>query len=128
MLEKLVYRSKSAGSFGSVGLFNLLSQARVRNAYLDITGHLIFDGEYFTQWIEGPTHSLNTLWDSLTKDARHSDIQLISRAPAKERRFASWTMAFSSYASLNTCNIPGFTPIDRETMQQAVQALTNAVD
>lgn len=53
MLERLVYRSRAAGEIGSLSLFNLLTQARKRNAQLDITGHLIFDGEYFTQWIEG---------------------------------------------------------------------------
>ena len=44
MLERLVYRSRAAGEIGSLSLFNLLTQARKRNAQLDITGHLIFDG------------------------------------------------------------------------------------
>ena len=65
MLERLVYRSKATGEVGSLALFNLLTQARQKNAELNITGHLIFDGEFFTQWIEGPSSSLDQLWASL---------------------------------------------------------------
>jgi blue light- and temperature-responsive anti-repressor len=71
MLERLVYRSKATGELGSLGLFNLLAQARVRNATLGITGHLIYDGEFFTQWIEGLPASLDALWESLLRDPRH---------------------------------------------------------
>lgn len=128
MLERLVYRSKGAGSIGSLSLFNLLSQARVKNAQLDITGHLIFDGEYFTQWIEGPSASLDALWQSLLKDERHTEIMLISRTPTDERRFGSWTMAFSSYSSLNNFKISGFFPVDQASIQQAIEGLTSPID
>lgn len=53
MLERLVYRSRAAGEIGSLSLFNLLTQARKRNAQLDITGHLIFDGEYLLSGSRG---------------------------------------------------------------------------
>lgn len=88
MLERLVYRSRAAGEIGSLSLFNLLTQARKRNAQLDITGHLIFDGEYFTQWIEGPSAGVDALWQSLLKDDRHCEIMLITRTPIEERRFS----------------------------------------
>lgn len=128
MLERLVYRSKGAGSIGNLSLFNLLSQTRVRNAQLNITGHLIFDGEFFTQWIEGPSESLDALWSSLLKDQRHTEVMLISRVPAKERRFPLWTMAFSSYSSLNSYNIPGFFPVDKQSVTEEVKRLTDATD
>ncbi len=124
MLERLVYRSKGTGSIGNLSLFNLLSQARARNAQLNLTGHLIFDGEFFTQWVEGPRASLDLLWESLLKDQRHTEIILISRVPATERRFGAWTMAFSSYSSLNSYNIPGFFPVDRQSVQDAIKGLT----
>ena len=125
MLERLVYRSKATGEVGSLALFNLLTQARQKNAELSITGHLIFDGEFFTQWIEGPSSSLDQLWASLQKDDRHQQIMLISRTPTDARRFAEWTMAFSSYPSLNSHNMPGFFPVDERSVAARIQDLTH---
>ena len=125
MLERLVYRSKATGEVGSLALFNLLTQARQKNAELDITGHLIFDGEFFTQWVEGPSSSLDKLWAALQKDDRHHQIILISRTPAEVRRFAEWTMAFSSYPSLNSHNMPGFFPVDEKNVAERIQELTH---
>jgi Sensors of blue-light using FAD len=125
MLERLVYRSKATGEVGSLALFNLLTQARQKNAELNITGHLIFDGEFFTQWIEGPSSSLDQLWTSLQKDDRHQQIMLISRTPTEARRFAAWTMAFSSYPSLNSHNMPGFFPVDENSVAARIQDLTH---
>lgn len=125
MLERLVYRSKATGEVGSLALFNLLTQARQKNAELNITGHLIFDGEFFTQWIEGPSSSLDQLWASLQKDDRHQQIILISRTPAETRRFSEWTMAFSSYPSLNSHNMPGFFPVDENSVAERIQDLTH---
>jgi hypothetical protein len=125
MLERLVYRSKATGEVGSLALFNLLTQARQKNAELNITGHLIFDGEFFTQWIEGPSISIDHLWASLQKDDRHHQIMLISRTPAETRRFEEWTMAFSSYPSLNSHNMPGFFPADEKSVAERIQELTH---
>lgn len=124
MLERLVYRSRAAGEIGSLSLFNLLTQARKRNAQLDITGHLIFDGEDFTQWSEGPSAGVDALWQSLPKDDRHCEIMLITRTPIEERRFSEWHMAFSSYASLNSENMPGFFPVDEKTVSEKIKQLT----
>ena len=124
MLERIVYRSKSTSDIGSLSLFNLLTEARKKNARLDITGHLIFDGEFFTQWIEGPGKSINSLWESLLKDDRHNQVILISRTPIEHRRFAEWSMAFSSYPSLNSHNMPGFFPVDENSISQKISALT----
>lgn len=125
MLERLVYRSRSTSDIGSLALFNLLTEARKKNELLDITGHLIFDGEFFTQWIEGPSSSLESLWNSLLKDDRHDQIMLISRTPIEQRRFSEWSMAFSSYPSLNSHNMPGFFPVDENNISERVSALTN---
>ena len=124
MLERLVYRSKSTSDIGSLALFNLLTEARKKNERLDITGHLIFDGEFFTQWIEGPAKSIGSLWESLLKDDRHNQIILISRTPIENRRFSEWSMAFTSYPSLNSHNMPGFFPADENNISDRITALT----
>ena len=124
MLERLVYRSKSTSDIGSLALFNLLTDARKKNERLDITGHLIFDGEFFTQWIEGPPESIESLWQSLLKDDRHYQIMTISRKPIQDRRFKEWSMAFSSYPSFNSHNMPGFFPVDQNSISETINKLT----
>lgn len=112
VLERLVYTSIACESMGTLMLFNLLNQARSKNARLQITGHLLYADGLFTQCLEGPTQSIDSLWQSIQTDPRHSTISLLMRVPIETRRFKEWTMAFSSYRYLNEFNMPGFFPIN----------------
>jgi hypothetical protein len=115
-LERLVYTSRATDVMGTLGLFELLNQARHKNASLGVTGHLLYMDSTFTQCIEGPASSIENLWQSLQRDPRHEQISLIERGPVKERRFDEWAMAFSSYRYLNSFNMPGFFPLDETGM------------
>jgi Sensors of blue-light using FAD len=97
---------------GTLALFNLLNQARVKNASLGVTGHLLYADGMFTQCIEGPASSIEIVWLSIQRDARHDQISVIERGPVKARRFNEWAMAFSSYRYLNSFNMPGFFPLN----------------
>lgn len=121
VLERLVYRSQATHKLGSLHLFNLLTLCREKNKRLGITGHLLYTEEVFVQCIEGPPESIESLWQSLLRDDRHYDIELLSRGPVTERRFADWSMAFSSYAHFNKYNIAGFFPVDQDGMNAAAQ-------
>ena len=112
MLERLIYQSQASHEFGSLHLFNLLTEARLRNQRLGITGHLLYFEGRFTQCIEGPMTSIEQLWQSLQRDERHHDIELLGRYAIEERRFPEWTMAFSSYQSLYVHGMTGFFPVD----------------
>jgi hypothetical protein len=111
MLERLIYRSVAAQQLGSLALFNLLTQAQLRNAQLQITGHLLYLDGAFTQCIEGPAASIDLLWESLQRDQRHHQIELLLRRPITERRFVEWSMAFSTYRSLYVHGLKGFFPV-----------------
>ena len=121
VLERLVYRSRATHKLGSLHLFNLLSECRIKNQRLQITGHLLYTEEIFVQCIEGPSASITALWESLQRDERHHQIELLSRSAITERRFAEWSMAFSSYRHFNRYNMPGFFPVDHEGMNAAAQ-------
>lgn len=112
MLERLVYQSTASRDMGSLQLFNLLTQARVRNQRLGITGHLLYFQGRFTQCIEGSSESIDALWHSLQRDDRHRDLALVSRHGVTHRRFDQWSMAFSSYAALYVHGLSGFFTVD----------------
>ena len=115
-LERLVYTSRATEVMGTLALFELLNQARHKNASLGVTGHLLYVDGTFTQCIEGPPSSIENLWQSLQSDPRHEQISVIARGPVQARRFDEWAMAFSSYRYLNSFNMPGFFPLDETGM------------
>ena len=116
VLERLLYRSKATNTLGSLHLFNMLSEARAKNARLGITGHLLYTEEVFVQCIEGTPEAVESLWKSLQRDHRHFDLELLARDRIESRRFADWSMAFSSYPSLNRFNMPGFFAVEKDGM------------
>ena len=126
MLERLLYRSKATNTLGSLHLFNMLSEARAKNALVGITGHLLYTEEVFVQCIEGTPAAIACLWESLQRDPRHHDIELLARGPLAQRRFSDWSMAFSSYPSLNRFNMPGFFAVDKEGMNAEVERCAQA--
>lgn len=122
MLERIVYQSTASQEFGSLALFRLLTEAQLRNARLHITGHLLFLNGQFTQCLEGPPDNLELIWQSLLRDTRHHNIELLMRYPAQERRFPQWSMAFSAYNAHYVQGIQGFFPLDGD-QQSPLQPL-----
>jgi len=126
VLERLLYRSKATNTLGSLHLFNMLSEARAKNASMGITGHLLYTEEVFVQCIEGPAASVAALWEKLQRDDRHYDLELLARGPVQERRYSEWSMAFSSYPSLNRFNMPGFFAVDKDGMNAEAERCAQA--
>lgn len=112
MLERIVYQSMATEDFGSLALFQLLTEAQSRNAPLQITGHLLFLNGQFTQCFEGPAESVEQLWQSIQRDKRHKDIELLVRHPTQKRRFPEWSMAFSTQSTFYVHGMKGFFPVD----------------
>lgn len=116
MLERLIYQSKATQDFGTLHLFNLLTEARIRNKRLGITGHLLFVDGVFTQCVEGKSASIDALWESLLRDVRHDGLEILARFAITERRFSEWRMAFSSYKSFYVHGMTGFFPADAQAV------------
>lgn len=114
MLERLSFHSVGSHDFGSLHLFNLLTEAQIRNQSLDITGHLLYLNGRFTQCIEGPARNIELLWQSILRDSRHHAIELLNRQTTEKRRFTHWSMAFSTYATLYVHGMKGFFPVDAQ--------------
>jgi hypothetical protein len=112
MFERIVYQSTAAQDFGSLALFQLLTQAQLRNTQLQITGHLLFLDGQFTQCFEGPPDSVEMLWQSIQRDKRHENIELLVRHTSEARRFPEWSMAFSTSSAFYVHGMKGFFPLD----------------
>ena len=116
-----MYCSRASTGVDGEELSLLLRQCRSHNGDAGITGMLCFSEGLFIQVLEGGRSAVNQLYQRILRDPRHHDVQLISRQPVAERRFPQWSMAFSSYASLNNDNLPGYFPVDADGMTEPAQ-------
>lgn len=124
MFERIVYQSTASQDFGSLALFRLLTEAQIRNAQLQITGHLLYLKGQFTQCIEGPPDNIELLWQSLNRDTRHHSVELLVRHTTEERRFPEWSMAFTTYSTHYVHGMKGFFPIDASQQSPLVPLCT----
>jgi methanogenic corrinoid protein MtbC1 len=53
---------------------------------------LLFDKGRFFQTLEGPPESLNILWSSISRDPRHTDIEVLSEHIIPARLFGAWDL------------------------------------
>lgn len=71
---------------------SILQESRARNAYLDVTGILLADGQRFLQTLEGPPEAVGTLMLSIILDRRHYDVVPFGIRPLAARKFPTWSM------------------------------------
>jgi hypothetical protein len=68
-------------------------QSTRNNMASGITGVLMTSGGLFFQVIEGPVKAVDALWKTISDDARHRDVLLISSDEnVRDRLFPDWAM------------------------------------
>ncbi|KKI11679.1 MULTISPECIES: BLUF domain-containing protein [Comamonas] len=69
--------------------------SRVFNQAHEITGVLIFDGQRFVQYIEGPQEHVIAVANKIALDTRHINFTPLYQAQGiTQRLFPKWTMAY----------------------------------
>lgn len=66
LLECFLYQSKLAPGVDATCVAQIVKKARAFNESAQITGILVFDGEFFCQYIEGPSNQVQDLISLLT--------------------------------------------------------------
>ncbi|HEX3863720.1 MAG TPA: BLUF domain-containing protein [Stellaceae bacterium] len=100
MLLSLVYVSSAREVFRPEDLAELLQHSRRNNARAGITGLLLYVGGNFMQALEGADDAVDELYDRISRDQRHTGVQLIVRLPIERRLYPDWAMAFHSAEDL----------------------------
>jgi hypothetical protein len=95
-LIHVIYASSARPEFREHEIPELLKQARSANEKRDITGMLLYIGGSFFQLLEGEATRVDSLYTTISRDARHTKVTEIIREPILERDFAGWTMGFST--------------------------------
>lgn len=101
MLCRIIYTSQSRCDDRQTAA--LVRAARIANARQEVTGALYASEGKFAQYLEGEEEIVDTLYERIRQDPRHSDCQLVDRRTMFLRVYTEWSMAFlpdSSSASL----------------------------
>jgi hypothetical protein len=91
-LLQLTYISRATERFGPRDLPGLIDQAATNNATADVTGALYFASDRFIQVLEGPEDTVRSLVDRISRDPRHTDLEVVAAKSIPTRRFAAWSM------------------------------------
>lgn len=76
---QLMYCSRQARVMDEAALTGLVEQAARRNALHRISGTLLAGCGLYLQFLEGPVRELDTLWEQLQHDRRHTRLQLLMK-------------------------------------------------
>jgi len=90
--SSITYQSRATSRPTVADLRELAWKAKARNHALGVTGMLLYDRGQFFQTLEGSPGSLKILWDCISKDTRHSDIEILSEHIIPARLFGGWDM------------------------------------
>jgi hypothetical protein len=91
----LLYVSRLAPDRGPDAVDRIAEEARVRNERDRITGLLMFDGQSFAQWLEGPSRAIDRLLQRLRADRRHRQMDVLwFESPGLGRRFPNWHLGY----------------------------------
>ena len=94
-LECVLYHSRIACDDDLSCVAEIVKTARSFNKEVGITGMLVFDGQRFCQYIEGPSTVLRELVGTIAQDTRHTHFTIKHQGEVSgERLFAHWSMAY----------------------------------
>ena len=104
----LLYVSSAYDPFTELQLTDLLSQSRLSNARVGITGMLLYKDGNFMQLIEGEEVEIDALQEKIRLDPRHHGMITLLRKPITERQFGKWSMGFHDLHSPEVRAMSGF--------------------
>lgn len=97
----LVYKSKAIPNLSFAQIEFLLEKARLFNSANNISGCLLFYEGEFIQYLEGNQIKVLKLFDKISIDKRHTNVQLLSHGLIEKREFKNWSMAFKNVQGQN---------------------------
>ena len=94
-----IYFSKSTKFFDENSLLTLLEQWRAYNTKANISGILLYVRGSIVQVLEGEAQAVETLFDRIQTDRRHTDVIRVMNRPIVQRLFPDWTMGYETVTS-----------------------------
>ncbi len=108
-IYKLIYLSSETESFNEHELLTILEESINNNKRRGVTGVLLYSGGNFIQLLEGPREEVESLFQVVKKDKRHTNIIRLLAEYSDTRDFPDWKMGFRKITpSMAEQKITGF--------------------
>lgn len=119
MIE-LVYVSRAEKRFTSAELVDMLRLFRKNNQAAGITGLFLYDGfGTFIQALEGTNQVVQSLFEKIRRDDRHSRVNLLGETNIENRSFPEWRMGFKNLDQFQLSNLEGYSDFLQQTERQS---------
>ena len=94
-LVRLVYASKfAADQYDHSEIAKIFEKSKIKNIKVEISGILVAGEDYFLQCLEGERQSVNSLYEIICKDPRHTNILIMLYEECFARDFGEWSMKY----------------------------------
>lgn len=113
-LKFVSYMSSQSRIMSKKSIEEFLFQIREKNKHLTITGILLLIQGKFVQYIEGPAEEIDKVYESISKDRRHTDMILLDSGDLEQRQFNDWSMAYKEVTDKQIREIIGDKDLDLE--------------
>lgn len=93
----LIYVSSATVELRQAEIEVLLTQSRLNNRQLGVTGCLMVHDDCILQYLEGPARAVDGLMHKIRQDPRHHSLIELLRCPLQQRVFGGWLMAHAQF-------------------------------
>lgn len=124
MLHQIIYTSAAAPSANLDDFKSIARHSSQNNKTLNVTGIMLFTDGVIFQVLEGEKEIVETLYDRIKRDDRHSSIMKMIARDTPEREFADWSMGFSEMSADHANEIAFM--LNKNTLKSAMPASPSA--
>lgn len=91
-IQAIAYSSQAVQGLTLDDVERLTADSAAFNHQCGVTGVLLFDGQRFMQYIEGPDECIDQVYARILGSRRHLEIMELGRGMISARRFPDWSM------------------------------------
>lgn len=98
-LHQLIYISRLTRRMSTSDLRKLVYQSQVNNSALGVTGALLVHGNAAMQLLEGDRDVVLKLFETIRKDTRHAEVEIMLSKSVSRRLYPEWGMGLVDLSS-----------------------------
>ena len=95
----IVYLSSSKGLLSNDDLARILHQSQKNNRASGITGILLYFNGSIIQVLEGPEERVNALYETISRDTKHTQVIKLYSDSIEHRSFSDWSMGYKTMSA-----------------------------
>lgn len=100
MIYQIIYISSAKPELDDFALREIAHVASLNNQENGITGLLLFHDGTIMQVLEGDKASVQSLYEKIKEDPRHSGCMILSESDKNAREFSNWFMGYKKASTL----------------------------